>query len=364
MRHLSIHNDLSLEEHYNIPKLPVSVHLDHLSDFGSQILPHWNDSFELVSIVSGQMQILIHAQKIILRPGDVMAINVGRTHQLSSIDGGDCEFIAILASPKIFVTDMSVASEMMSALLDDAHPGYILMQEDTLDRRTILRMVNRMLELYQDRIPGYPLAVVGYLHLILSMLYRLGQPGSETTTSRTQPDEKILRSMIAYIHLHFSGVISLDAIAEAGSVSRSKCCALFRKYLHQSPIEFANDYRLDVSKLYLHSNPSLSIAEVAAQCGFTQQSYYTKLFVRHYGMTPREYRRQSGNDNSPAPAAPQATSELMEENPEMQMGKTSGSRYNSRNEAAAHRVIDTLNEIAAGAEIPDSLHPGNGSMWL
>ncbi len=50
--------------------------------------------------------------------------------------------------------------------------------------------------------------------------------------------------------------------------------------------------RLTRAKMLLVST-SMSVCEIAAACGFFESSYFTKFFIRHESVTPREYRRLS-----------------------------------------------------------------------
>ncbi|NMB32666.1 MAG: helix-turn-helix transcriptional regulator, partial [Clostridium sp.] len=77
----------------------------------------------------------------------------------------------------------------------------------------------------------------------------------------------------------------------SGNVCRSKCCKIFKRYLMQSPIEFLNTYRLEISSNLL-KDTSKSVTEVAFACGFNHLSYYSELFKRYYGCTPSEYRKR------------------------------------------------------------------------
>lgn len=72
-------------------------------------------------------------------------------------------------------------------------------------------------------------------------------------------------------------------------ICRNKCCQIFKRYTNQSPIEFLNQYRLEISRNLLE-NKELSILEIAQYCGFNHSSYYSKLFYRSYHCTPTEYR--------------------------------------------------------------------------
>lgn len=67
---------------------------------------------------------------------------------------------------------------------------------------------------------------------------------------------------------------------------------LFKKYTQNSPIEFLNLYRLEVSTSFL-KNTTDNISTISLNCGFGQQSYYNRLFIREYGITPKEYRKSS-----------------------------------------------------------------------
>ena len=81
-------------------------------------------------------------------------------------------------------------------------------------------------------------------------------------------------------------------IAAAGKVCRNKCCQIFRRYLCQSPIDFLNHYRLEVS-CHLLNTTKMSIAEICTACGFNHQSYYSKIFLRTYHCTPRDFRKRA-----------------------------------------------------------------------
>ena len=80
-----------------------------------------------------------------------------------------------------------------------------------------------------------------------------------------------------------------EDIANIGHVSISKCSKMFKKYVQMSPIDFLNNYRLEVSSKQLKETTK-SISEIAQDCGFSQQSYFNRLFLRAYHCTPRQYR--------------------------------------------------------------------------
>ena len=57
----------------------------------------------------------------------------------------------------------------------------------------------------------------------------------------------------------------------------------------QSPINYLTDRRLEACKELLVSS-NLSVAQVATSVGFSSQSYFSQIFRKKTGMTPRQYR--------------------------------------------------------------------------
>ena len=161
-----------------------------------------------------------------------------------------------------------------------------LFPPDALRLGTLLQEINWTNE---KHLPGFELESIGLLHILLARLYALFPPETQTQEEMPGTDISAQRRMVAYISQHYPEKISLAGIAAAGSVSRSKCCQLFKKYMQQSPIGFLNRYRLEISRNLLDSTEN-SILEIANACGFSSQSYYTKMFSEKFNYTPTQYR--------------------------------------------------------------------------
>jgi transcriptional regulator GlxA family with amidase domain len=72
---------------------------------------------------------------------------------------------------------------------------------------------------------------------------------------------------------------------------RSKCCRLFKQILHQTAIEYLLHYRIKKS-LSLLTETDLNITEISDACGFRSASYYTEVFNKIIGISPRDYRKK------------------------------------------------------------------------
>ncbi|MBE9004407.1 helix-turn-helix transcriptional regulator [Fortiea sp. LEGE XX443] len=100
-----------------------------------------------------------------------------------------------------------------------------------------------------------------------------------------------LQLAVDYINSHLDQDIKLTDIAELLGVSHYYFCRLFKQSIGTTPHQYLIQQRIERAKILL-KNRKLSIAEVALECGFTDQSHLTKHFKRIVGLTPKAMRSQ------------------------------------------------------------------------
>jgi AraC-like DNA-binding protein len=61
---------------------------------------------------------------------------------------------------------------------------------------------------------------------------------------------------------------------------------LFRDYTGKTPVEYRNDIRLENAAVLLGSG-EYTVSEAAESCGFSNLSFFTRLYKRRYGHTPK-----------------------------------------------------------------------------
>ena len=73
--------------------------------------------------------------------------------------------------------------------------------------------------------------------------------------------------------------------------SRAHVNAEFKKYIGETPRRYLHRKRLQQAMQKLVSNPELSLAEVAAACGYSSQPLFNRHFRAATGQTPGQFRR-------------------------------------------------------------------------
>jgi AraC family transcriptional regulator len=102
--------------------------------------------------------------------------------------------------------------------------------------------------------------------------------------------ERQIQQVRAYIREHLSEQLSLEALAQQVSFSPYHFARVFRQALGTSPHQFVLRQRLERAQQLLEQT-ELPLAQVAAACGFADQSHLTQVFTQQLGCTPRAYRR-------------------------------------------------------------------------
>lgn len=94
-----------------------------------------------------------------------------------------------------------------------------------------------------------------------------------------------------YIAEHYPEKLSLAEVAEVAGISSGYLSSLFTQNLNCSFVDYLNQVRIDRACVYLEQN-SLKNYEIAYRVGFQDEKYFSKLFKKLKGMSPKEYRME------------------------------------------------------------------------
>lgn len=106
-----------------------------------------------------------------------------------------------------------------------------------------------------------------------------------------------IRKIITAINQDLTDDLSLKALAKALNVNPSYLSTLFKKETGLTLTEFVNQKRIEHALLLLNST-DMQIQTVALNCGIPDVNYFTKLFKKIVGKTPKEYREIITNKES------------------------------------------------------------------
>lgn len=287
---MSIMKDASEIVHYDTTGIPLYIQRDRLSGYPDRrALCHWHDDLEFIRVLEGKMNYYVNGQKVLLKKNDGIVVNTRQMHYGCSAGQADCVFLCILVHPSMLSASKHIYQKYVLPVLENQETGVIYLDSNTAAHAAVLKNLDAIYERKANAEWGYELEIVGLLYTIWKTVFGLMKAQTHREMA-DHADAGLQKDMVSFIYQHFSEKLTLADIAAAGGVCKSKCCLIFKKYLSQSPIDFLNSYRLEVSS-HLLKNTDKSITQIALECGFNHLSYYSELFLRYYGSTPRDFRK-------------------------------------------------------------------------
>lgn len=104
------------------------------------------------------------------------------------------------------------------------------------------------------------------------------------------PERDLAELTKKYIHRNYASKLTIKDLCVYFHCSKSTLINCFESRYCTSVNRYITAYRLDRAKELLRESDA-TICEIALQCGFSDQGYFSKVFQKEKGMTPTAYRQ-------------------------------------------------------------------------
>lgn len=112
------------------------------------------------------------------------------------------------------------------------------------------------------------------------------------TAKDVDPQDTIINNAISFINDNYSSPdLSLEKIADHCHISPSYLSRIFKKKMGFSLTEQVNRTRIEEAKRLLQMSDA-TVNETAAKVGFTDRSYFCKVFKKQVGLSPSDYKNR------------------------------------------------------------------------
>ena len=99
-----------------------------------------------------------------------------------------------------------------------------------------------------------------------------------------------MRSVVDYIRSNLDKPLTVPDLASESGFSRAHFSRLFTASEGLPPAEFVLQERMRHASRLLSGHSLLSVKEIASLTGFEDPNYFAKVFRRHFGTSPTEFR--------------------------------------------------------------------------
>ncbi len=134
------------------------------------------------------------------------------------------------------------------------------------------------------------LHLVGRLFMFLDGLIEFSANRRETNDKKEC--DYYIHEAVIYIQQNYQRQLSVEEVADFCKLNRNYFSRRFKELVGSTPQGFLIQQRLTNAARLLRLT-DLPIKNVADQCGYPNQLHFSQAFKKHYGLPPREWRRQN-----------------------------------------------------------------------
>lgn len=253
---------------------------------------HAHEFIELVIILRGEGNFVINGEKHSVKEGDIILLNPGTYHK-SLVGTGSAQ-----GATECYVafTDVDFKGCERGYLPLFEGKNLIMAMPEGL-RQDIFRLCGAIEKEYQTHETGRYFMLKAYLIQVLCLIQREEHEEREEVEQkgyifRSVNKKYVVRKIKKYLDEHYREKVSLDQIAANMYLSPVYISKLFKHETGDTPINYLIDLRMEKARELIEQDSAASIQAVALAVGYEDAYHFSKLFKKHYGMSPLHYKTQ------------------------------------------------------------------------
>lgn len=232
---------------------------------------HYHDLYEIYFITEGTCDYFIDNRSYHLLPGDLVLIPEGVIHNTVYHNTGHARML------------INCSGRYIPAAVRPKF--YLYRNPETVERlHEIFRTIEQEYR-FPDRLSE------DAIHCHMQLLFFLIARHTNTCPPVEEANETVARAA-AYLQKNFASDVSLPKIAAMAAVSPEHFSRLFKKETGFGFREYLNLLRLQKAEQLLKQSPGLSVAWIAAECGFADSNYFSVKFKKMYGVSPKKMQTE------------------------------------------------------------------------
>jgi AraC-like DNA-binding protein len=150
---------------------------------------------------------------------------------------------------------------------------------------TLLTLILKILDHVRSGTVGYHQVIPGITLEILALVHAL----STNKEFNSDEDEQAVEKAKFFLRENLESSLDMKKLIKELPMSYSKFRKLFKEVTGESPNQYHLNLRLDKARELLNTT-NLNVTEVAYNLGFESVFYFSKLFKKKNGVSPKSYR--------------------------------------------------------------------------
>ncbi|WP_219838214.1 AraC family transcriptional regulator [Paenibacillus sp. R14(2021)] len=264
---------------------------------GEYIPSHTHDFIELVFVVEGSAEHDMSGHTYQLAAGDVFVLEPNVYHSYRCAPEKDTVVYNVLFEAAFLQREMDVLQQLPSFVnffyllpfLRKSHsfvPYHPLLPVQKLQIQSHLAAIY---EEFTERRDGYQLLIKTRLIECLVWLSRYHQENREAVKQPSVSERAWMDSIIHFVERHYHQPLTLQQLSQLSGMSVSSFTAKFKEAAGMSLLDYKHTVQIRHASTLLLSTDK-KVLDIALETGFGDVSFFNRVFRKHTGLTPREYR--------------------------------------------------------------------------
>ncbi len=162
---------------------------------------------------------------------------------------------------------------------------------ETSDSKRIRNIFMQMCEHYDNGTKEDECMLHSLFLELIYLLYRHSR-NSKTSYRAKRSNRSVIENAIAYINENITSKLDLDALASEAKFSPTYFHKLFKAATGKTLHDYIEEERIKKSVNLLIST-DMTLTQIAYECGFSSQSYFSYAFKRRMGLPPCTYAKKA-----------------------------------------------------------------------
>lgn len=249
---------------------------------------HYHSCYEIYYLFSGERRYLIDYDLFDISTGDIVLIKKNKLHMTKRIKNPYGDNIKIYIDEEAFDTLGKNASKFKECF------EYTHIAPPSSYKKKFFSLFSKIQNEYKKETPFSEQITHNLLYELLANIHDLlFDDAQQISTSREENNDPINKA-IKYIYNNYNQNLNLDTIAKYINMNSSYFSRTFKKTIGLSLTDYINHIRTK-NAISLIVNTDLPITEIAYNCGYTDQTYFCKIFKKINNCSPRELRKNTKN---------------------------------------------------------------------
>lgn len=152
----------------------------------------------------------------------------------------------------------------------------------------IHQIIQRLIYLFAENHPSKDIFVNNMIQELIIRILQVNTRERYSKESRGMGTSHRLAYVINYIREHIQKSFTIEELSAKAYMSTSNFYKVFKNEMGMSPVDFINKERIAMA-MKLLKDPKCNITDVFVRCGFSNRSYFNRVFKKFMDQSPTEY---------------------------------------------------------------------------